>query len=308
MKGKFVHGPVAVGGCTACHAVHQGNYPKLLRAAGNALCFECHSDKAEAFKNKKFIHEPVKESCIQCHNPHSADYKYNFTSDGSQDLCFTCHTDKQKDISTVTVKHKGLDTGKKCLACHDPHVSDFVKQLTKQPADLCMDCHDKAFVSATGKIADMKALLANNKVHHGPIKQKDCSGCHNTHGSNNFRILRENFPPVFYAGYDQNNYKLCFTCHEKTLASDEKTTKMTAFRNGDQNLHFVHVNKAVKGRTCRACHDAHATNNPRHIRDSVPFSSWNLPVGFVKTENGGQCLPGCHKMYIYDRNQPVKNL
>ena len=308
MKGKFAHGPAAVGSCTTCHAVHQAEFPKLLRTTVTAICFECHTDKAEAFKNKKFTHAPLKKSCMECHDPHSGDFKNNFKADGAQDLCLSCHKDKMKEIAAATNKHKGLDTEKKCLACHDPHVSNYVKQLIMQPADLCMGCHDKEYVSSKGRVADMKALLENNAIAHGPIKQKDCSGCHNTHGSNNFRMLRENFPAKFYASYDPENYKLCFMCHEKTLASDEKTTKLTAFRNGDQNLHFVHVNKSVKGRTCRACHDSHATNNPRHIRDAVPFNAWQLPVGFEKTEDGGHCLPGCHKLYSYDRKHAVKNV
>jgi predicted CXXCH cytochrome family protein len=305
--GKFVHGPVAVGSCSTCHSVHQSDFAKLLRGDGNKICFECHADKAEALKNRKFIHAPAQIACVQCHNPHNGEYRYNFKAEGSQDLCFTCHADKAKDIAGATVKHKGLDTAKKCLACHDPHVSDYVKQLTLQPADLCMSCHDKEYVSKAGRVANMKDIVANNSIYHGPIKQKDCSSCHNTHGSKNFRMLRENFPPVFYAGYDPDNYKLCFMCHEKSLANDEKTTKLTAFRNGEKNLHFVHVNRATKGRTCRACHDAHATNNPRHVRDAVPFASWQLPVGFQKTDTGGQCLPGCHKMFGYDRNKAVLN-
>jgi predicted CXXCH cytochrome family protein len=306
-NGKFVHGPVAVGSCSTCHSVHQSDFPKLLRTTENAVCFECHADKAEAFKNKKFIHAPVKESCVSCHDPHKGEYRYNLKADGSRELCFTCHTEKAQEIAAATVKHKGLDTEKKCLACHDPHASDYVKQLAKQPADLCLSCHDKEYVSDTGRVANMKEILAKNSDFHGPIKQKDCSSCHNTHGSRNFRMLREYFPPVFYAGYDPDNYKLCFMCHEKTLANDETTTKLTSFRNGDQNLHFVHVNKLSKGRTCRACHDAHATNSPRHIRDAVPFASWKLPINFEKTDNGGHCLPGCHKMYAYDRNKAMVN-
>lgn len=305
--GKFVHGPVAVGSCSTCHAMHQSDFPKLLMAQGNQVCFECHADKAEAFKGKKFTHAPVQEACVKCHNPHSGDHKYNFKAEGSQDLCFTCHADKQKGIAEATVKHQGLDTKKKCLACHDPHVSDYVKQLSMQPAELCMSCHDREYSGPAGRVMNMKELLAKNAIHHGPIKQNDCSGCHNTHGSSNFRMLREYFPPVFYAGYKADNFKLCFMCHEKSLASEERTTSMTGFRNGDQNLHFVHVNKTSKGRTCRACHDAHATNNPKHIRDAVPFAKWNLPVGFVKKENGGQCLPGCHQQFGYDRKKPVVN-
>jgi hypothetical protein len=33
----------------------------------------------------------------------------------------------------------------------------------------------------------------------------------------------------------------------------------------------------------------------------VPFGAWYLPLNFQKTENGGSCLPGCHKLKKYDR-------
>lgn len=308
VSGKFVHGPVAVGGCTMCHNPHQTDYPKMLPAATvNDVCFTCHVDKADAFKGKKFIHKPVREKCTNCHSPHAGDYKYNFKADGLQELCFGCHKDKKEWTASVKVKHGGLETDKKCLACHDPHVSDYARQLVKAPMDVCLMCHDKPLQAPDKKLLDMKTYLAQNKDWHGPIRQKDCSACHNTHGSNNFRILRKYFPPVFYAPFDPKNYELCFNCHEKTLVLDAKTTTLTGFRNGDQNLHFVHVNKAIKGRTCRACHDAHATNNPKHIRDAVPFGAWGLPVGFQKNANGGSCLPGCHQKFQYNRINPVKN-
>lgn len=304
-EGNYVHGPVAVGSCSTCHNVHQSQFPKMLLAEGNDVCFACHSDKSESITSRKHIHAPVEEACVNCHNPHSGNFRYNLPSDGARDLCFTCHPDKAEEIEAATVKHGGLDTEKKCLKCHDPHVSDYVKQLTQEPADLCLSCHDREYTKENGKVADMKELLSRNTVHHGPIKQKDCSGCHNAHGSKNFRMLREYFPDAFYAGYNPDNYKLCFMCHEKSLAGEEKTTTMTGFRDGDRNLHAVHVNKTVKGRTCRACHDAHATNNPRHIRDAVPFGGWKLPVGYTKTETGGQCLPGCHQLLKYDRENAV---
>jgi predicted CXXCH cytochrome family protein len=307
VSGKFVHGPVAVGGCTMCHNPHQSDFPRMLPAAGNDVCFSCHTDKAEAFKGKKFVHKPVAEKCTNCHSPHSGDYKYNFKVDGSQDLCFTCHTDKKEWIAKVQVKHGGLATDRKCLACHDPHVSDHPKQLMQEPMDTCFMCHDQQLDTPDGKIMDMKKYLAENHDHHGPIKQKDCSGCHNPHGSNNFRILKRYFPPLFYAAFDLKNYDLCFGCHEKTLVLDSRTTTLTGFRNGDQNLHYLHVNKPVKGRTCRACHDAHATNNPKHIRDTVPFGVWGLPVGYHKTADGGSCLPGCHQKFEYNRISAVKN-
>lgn len=305
--GKLLHGPVGVGACNACHTVHQSAYPKLLLAEGNAVCFTCHADKAEAFKSKKFMHSPVRKSCVSCHSPHSSNHRYTLKAEGSKDLCYTCHADKAKEIGEATVPHKGLDTERKCLGCHDPHVSDFPKQLLQQPMDLCLTCHDREHNGQNGKISNMNSLLAKGTVHHGPIKQKDCSGCHNTHGSSNFRMLRESFPQLFYAPYSDNNYKLCFMCHQKTIASEPNTETLTSFRNGDQNLHFVHVNKMIKGRTCRACHDAHATSNPKHVRDAVPFAKWQLPVGFKKTQSGGTCLPGCHQLFGYDRDTAVRN-
>ena len=303
--GKVVHGPVAVGGCGACHSPHQSKFPKLLIAGGNDVCFSCHSDKVELFKSKKFSHAPVLKLCTSCHNPHSSNFKYTLVADGNEALCYTCHSEKEGEVSKATHKHKALVGDKKCLVCHDPHASDFPKQLVKGPSELCLSCHDRAYASGKGKVENIKDLLAHNQYQHSPIK--DCSGCHNAHGSNNYRILRENFPPLFYSGYNPENYKLCFMCHENSLAREKTTSTLTGFRNGDQNLHFVHVNKDTKGRTCRACHDAHATSNLKHIRDAVPFGSWKLPVGFTKTATGGRCLPGCHKMFGYDRNKAVVN-
>lgn len=308
VSGKFVHGPAAAGECSMCHNPHQTDFPKLLNSAGNEVCFSCHADKQEAFKDKRFVHKPVAEKCVNCHSPHSADHQHNLALEGTQELCFNCHKDKKEWVSKVKVKHGGLETERKCLACHDPHVSDFVKLLARQPAESCFLCHNKQLEAPEGgKIMNMQEYLANNKIAHGPIQNKDCSGCHNTHGSDNYRILRKYFPPVFYAPFDPKNYELCFNCHEKTLVLDAKTTTLTAFRNGDQNLHYVHVNKELKGRTCRACHDAHATNNPKHIRDAVPFGAWGLPVGFQKSDNGGTCLPGCHQKFEYNRKTAVKN-
>ncbi|MDO9042841.1 MAG: cytochrome c3 family protein [Desulfocapsaceae bacterium] len=211
-------------------------------------------------------------------------------------------------MAKVTVKHGGLTTDKGCLACHNPHVSSFPQQLDKAPMDLCLSCHDKEYKHADGtSVSNMKILLEKNGSHHGPILEKDCSACHNTHGSQSARILRGNFLQKFYAPYNPDNFKLCFMCHNDTLVKDAKTTTLTGFRNGDQNLHFVHVNKTPKGRTCKACHDAHATKNPKHITDKVAFGAYQMPVGFVKSKNGGACLPGCHQEFKYDRDEKVKN-
>ena len=65
------------------------------------------------------------------------------------------------------------------------------------------------------------------------------------------------------------------------------------------------MNKERRGRTCRACHQTHASNLPKHIRESVSYGMWDLPVGFTKTQTGGSCSPGCHLPKDYDRENAV---
>jgi predicted CXXCH cytochrome family protein len=306
-SGKYVHGPVAVGGCIACHDPHTADYEKNLRASGPALCFACHIDKAEAFQSAAVIHKPVTEDCTGCHNPHS-DKKQFMLAAESPGMCYGCHKDKKDWVDNVQFQHGAISTDKSCLNCHDAHVADIPKNLLLPPMDLCISCHDREYKRADGKnVMNIKEILAENTEHHGPIKQRDCSGCHDPHGSNGFRILRNPYPPSFYAPFNIANYNLCFGCHEKTIVLNSETTKLTNFRNVEVNLHFKHVNKPEKGRTCRACHETHASNFPKHIRESVPFGTWELPVNYLKTETGGSCTPGCHKTKKYDRVKKVIN-
>jgi predicted CXXCH cytochrome family protein len=301
IKKKYAHGPAANGECDACHTPHSSDKPKLLSKATNELCFECHTDFQENFATAKHIHKPATENCAGCHNPHSGDSKFMLAKD-IPEQCFTCHPNIQETITKATVKHKALDNERKCLACHSPHEAQHIKQLKDEPMALCLNCHDKNFEQQNAsKLSDMKDWFDKNSDHHGPIRDRDCSGCHEVHGSNNFRLLSQSYPSEFYTSFSNEKYDLCFNCHQPTLVQDAKTTTLTNFRNGDVNMHYLHVNKKVKGRTCRACHETHASNNARHIRESVPFGQWMLPIKFEEAPNGGKCSPGCHAPKEYSR-------
>jgi hypothetical protein len=80
------------------------------------------------------------------------------------------------------------------------------------------------------------------------------------------------------------------------------TRKLTNFRDGDRNLHFLHVNKEKRGRTCRACHEVHASAYPLQLREKVPYGKWMMPLNYKKRESGGSCHPGCHELEAYDRD------
>ena len=96
---------------------------------------------------------------------------------------------------------------------------------------------------------------------------------------------------------------MCFECHNRQMALMAKTKTLTGFRDGKVNMHYLHVNKKPKGRTCRACHQVHASSQEKHIRVSVPFGDieWELPVIFTISEDGGSCQVGCHAPKGYRR-------
>ena len=135
---------------------------------------------------------------------------------------------------------------------------------------------------------------------HEPVGEGDCSTCHDPHGSDFTSILLAMYPPRFYSEFKEENYELCFQCHDASLVETKETSEATNFRDGTRNLHYVHVD-LKKGRTCRACHEVHAGKNKKLVREHVPFGKWSLPLNFKKTTTGGSCTPGCHKPYTYNR-------
>jgi predicted CXXCH cytochrome family protein len=300
----FVHGPIAVGECLACHAPHGSDEPQMLRAVGADLCQRCHVEMTARLAEKRFTHEPVKEDCSTCHNPHASPRKYQIRTDTSEQ-CLACHKTLREELVTARVQHTAMTADRECLNCHDPHASDLGKQLKASSMELCLSCHNREVETPDGTVQDTKGWLAKHTDLHGPIRQQDCVGCHLPHASEHFRLLRKDYPEKFYSAYDPKNYELCFMCHEPDMARVERSTTVTAFRDGDLNLHFLHVNRVEKGRTCRACHEAHSSSLPKHLRETVPFGEWPLPVGFQQAPEGGSCAPGCHRPVKYTRSKPA---
>ncbi len=299
-RGSFAHGPFAAGACTTCHDPHGGDVPGMLRIPGKQMCLECHTDMTAQLANAKFRHRPAAGECTDCHSPHMSEQR-NLLISAVPALCGKCHEKVAKDQQTAAVKHSPVTEESACMNCHDPHAAQEGNLLLADGVDVCLKCHDKTVKTEKQEFADIKKLLAANPYPHGPIQNRDCSACHNPHGSPYFRLLTNQYPQDFYAPFFVSNYDLCFRCHKAALATEERTTSATEFRDGDRNLHFVHVNRASHGRTCRSCHEEHASATPKLIGATVPFGTWKLPVKFETTENGGSCAPGCHTVQKYDR-------
>lgn len=301
LKQTVMHPPVKGGDCSGCHDNHQSDFAGRLIMEGNALCFMCHPDKEEGLKKKQTVHPPVKQSCVLCHDQHGAMNKA-VLKEKVPDICAMCHPNEASLVKKALVKHAPMSDANPCMTCHDPHFSDTPKLLPMAQYDLCLGCHSAELDTPTGKIKNMAEFLEKNPNAHGPVREKNCVSCHSPHGSDYWRILTRFYAQDFYTSYSDGKYALCFGCHSNRAFTERKTKKDTNFRDGESNLHYVHVNKIDKGRTCRACHEEHADNKlPKHVKESINFGGWMMPIQFIPSPNGGSCSPGCHGEKRYTR-------
>lgn len=75
VQGNYVHGPVAVRDCTACHLPHSSENKALLKESLSGICEKCHQEARLAVG----MHNAVMEhnmDCVDCHNAHGGDKVY----------------------------------------------------------------------------------------------------------------------------------------------------------------------------------------------------------------------------------------
>jgi len=303
------HEPYASGECGACHDPHGAdNRSLLLGGDGAEQCTLCHGQIAHDVASLAYTHREVEGSCLACHDPHASDY------DGMQpmrtrDLCLSCHEDVAADVTGAVVSHDPILEGDRCITCHEPHASSHEHMLREEQADICLACHDKPVIAHDGRtIPELATTLATSPVVHGAIREGDCSACHTVHGGTHNKLLRSMSSDLLVGPFDLANYSMCFACHDHDLAEDGANT---LFRDGDINLHQLHLRSGKTLRSCAECHAAHAgelphlmaTRRPRLIASDVNFqgSGWKTPMGFEMTEFGGRCSPGCHEPLGYSR-------
>ena len=304
-QGGMYHDAEKIDDCTACHQPHSSDTASLLSAKSPDLCYSCHSDLKDTITQAAMVHGPLSMGCDTCHHAHQK-LAGKGLAKAVPDLCVDCHEDFKPNLEPMATRHHLLLEGKKCAHCHDPHAGKAEYLLLDNSQSLCLNCHAKKVKSADGRvIASLKGVLAKDVHPHGPGKSLDCAACHQPHANKQFRFLRGPYPQKFYSPYSDQIYGLCFTCHDKSLAAEAQSDQATEFRNGSRNLHYLHVNKTPKGRTCRACHAWHVSKNPQLLRQSVPFGKWRIPINFTATDSGGSCGPGCHRGKTYDRVNAV---
>lgn len=300
-EGHVVHKPYAVDRCDSCHDPHGADNPSLLLGgAGADHCTRCHMPQVLAMQNAAHTHRDAEGSCLACHTAHASGQK-GLLSAPPGDLCVTCHTDVCETVAGAAVSHDPVLKGQQCITCHEPHATDRARMLRDTQARVCLSCHDKPVTAADGRtIGALGATLEQEPLVHGAITVADCSACHAVHGGTHAQLLRELNPALARGSYEARTFALCFSCHDAGLA---EAGGVTQFRDGARNLHEAHLKSRNGPHGCGSCHSVHAGNLPRLVARTVNFegSDWAMPIGFVLTEEGGRCGPGCHEPLSYSR-------
>jgi DmsE family decaheme c-type cytochrome len=107
--------------CSVCHNMHGGIGPSNLRQASvNENCYSCHTEKRAPML---WEHPPVKESCLNCHDPHGSLHSSLLVAKRPR-LCQQCHDEARHptqpygsaDNSPFTPGNRLFNES--CLNCH----------------------------------------------------------------------------------------------------------------------------------------------------------------------------------------------
>lgn len=263
--------------------------------------------------------------CGDCHWPDSQGAPpHPPSSDGEPPLpdaiasdrdCVRCHAEsalrhgpESESDTDAGAEPRGAD----CLDCHDAHGGATADMLRGAGETVCMSCHAEEFEPArarrrqrdTEPKSDSDELEA--RLHGLAAEEGRCSACHRSHAENRPALLRGNLPPGAYARYDRQAYSACWEpCHDASLVEEAKTRSATGFRNGDDNLHYRHVVKPARGRSCRLCHAPHRARGPGLIRNGMPYGKEVLTLTFTPTKSGGKCATSCHLTVEYSRIEAI---
>ena len=102
-------------------------------------CLNCHPNKKEG----EFVHSAEARGCENCHQAKSENQKTTITLVAAGgDLCAMCHEAKNDPVL-----HGPYKNGQ-CLACHDPHASEFKAQTRAPGNSLCLECHSPRRVNS----------------------------------------------------------------------------------------------------------------------------------------------------------------
>lgn len=259
---------------------------------GEAACLGCHEDQGKDSsphaRSRNLRTPAAAQACESCHGPGKA----HVDAGGGEgliknptkmkprevgELCATCHNRTEQN-QWAGSKHDSRNMS--CTTCHSVHASKSADGQLKKASvsETCVQCHRKEV----------------NKVHkssHMPLSEgkMECTTCHNPHGSQNVRMLREG----------NSITEACASCH-----AEKRGPFLWEHAVGREN--------------CVTCHDPHGSNNERmlvakgpmlcqrchvHARHPATIYDQNQINNRSNRATGRACV-NCHQM-VHGSNHPT---
>jgi DmsE family decaheme c-type cytochrome len=229
-------------GCESCHgagAEHASsadatkirNPQKLVAQQTDKICLSCHLNQTTHDGRIQSSHMKDAVSCTACHTIHANGPVGLVARTQAQvnTQCSACHTNVMAQFRKP-FGHRVTQNAMTCVDCHNPHGSTrkAMGQTFAANEPGCLTCH-----------GDKRGPFT---FEHAPVRFEGCGTCHESHGSNNPRMLvrqevrlvclecHANLPGVTKnpvagavppASHDLRSarYQNCTVCHQKIHGS-----------------------------------------------------------------------------------------
>jgi len=289
-KLKFQH-KATQQGCNTCHNPHLSSYDKLLLSPVAELCQNCHPINKPLLE-KHYNQNINKTNCANCHNPHGSSNAFlikeaNQHNPFQERQCDACH-EIPKENETFRLISEGNSL---CLTCH----SDFEEIGRSKYAhsaisiNKCTGCHnahfgkEKYMLPASGKELCFRChqniqTLLNKKIIHKATE--DCKNCHSAHSGKFSNLLSLNIP------------ELCFKCHKSSIS-----------------LSTSHNNQPIEKANCLNCHNPHASNAAKLIKDyqHPPFEGKECEICHAEPKNNKIVLNDSKNKLCYNCHSEIQD-
>ncbi|MFQ6108812.1 MAG: cytochrome c3 family protein [Candidatus Aminicenantales bacterium] len=211
-------------------------------------CIACHEDQIKG----KFVHVPAKEeNCDSCHDVKIEEGKTTVALvEKGDSLCLTCHDEIEELMAKKNI-HPALEEG--CGLCHDPHSSDYPKELISGREEICSNCHE----------IDEEAF----KTEHGrqPVVNAGCGKCHDPHASDEDKLFVGKFQHLPFKEGE------CEACHKRPrgtrirLRGKEGSLCYSCHADKEKEFSGKGAHTPVKKGECSQCHNPHLENHKHQL-------------------------------------------
>jgi predicted CXXCH cytochrome family protein len=218
------HGVVDQEMCLECH---RGATDSLGTTSDEDVCLDCHQDLVRQFSRHT---EADDRTCVGCH-PVEHGVTEGTAADAEENPCFRCHQDKIGEYAQEFIH--GPVAGGGCVICHNPHGSQYDKNLHSPQVILCFSCHE-----------DLDSEL-NREFVHEPFAEGNCVGCHDPHSTANKWVLIKTTEEV------------CINCHEELGTLKDHGHPYNVVPKNPLRVDLELTDRGVL--ECLSCHYAHAS-------------------------------------------------